>query len=62
MNLTKPQAALLAKLHKQRAMYVAEEYRPAQALVRLGLARGDESETLSITEAGDREHERRQQP
>ena len=61
MILTKPQAALLAELYERRAMHVVDYYRPARALVRLGLARGDESETLSITEAGESEHERRQQ-
>lgn len=40
-------------------MHVVDYYPPAQALVRLGLARGDESQRLSITEAGIAEHERR---
>lgn len=60
MKLTKPQAALLRYLYQIGAKHVADTYPPARALVRLGLARGDESETLWITEAGEREHERRQ--
>ena len=60
MTLTQPQAALLAELYARRAMHCVDYYPPARALVRLGLARGDKSQTLSITEAGEREHERRQ--
>ena len=60
MILTKPQAALLARRYSERAIHCVDTCRPARALVRLGLARGDESQTLWITEAGEREHERRQ--
>jgi len=58
VKLTNPQAALLAELY-EHPRHVVDYYPPARVLVRLGLARGNDSQTLWITEAGEREHERR---
>jgi len=50
MKLTKPQEALLRELN-ERAQFVAEEYRPGQRLLSLGLTWYDR-DIMLITEAG----------
>jgi len=67
MTITKPQAALLARLvshdRTHDRMPVCATYKPAIALVAAGLAEWQEgtfTTFLVVTDAGKAEHERRQ--